>query len=498
MYEGVVTVFLLLFAMENNKLTRQEIYDKIKESSKDAYILSEMKKLGFWNGEEIPEVFALIEEEAALMKELNKIQKEAATYEDPEKLLKQIKKERLKASREQQKRRKEERLQLQEQKRLVYKESLTKDILYIGDQGSKSLDRKENNKEVTIKTGVPPIEHIIDLSKLLKTSVSELRFLAYNKKVNTVSHYKRFYVPKKSGGKRLISAPMPRLKRIQYAIKETILDKVGLTDFAHGFVAKRSIVSNAKPHVGKDVVLNLDLKDFFPSLDYKRVKGMFVSFGYAEQIATLLGLLCTEPQEQMALINGEKRWIQTGNRFLPQGAPTSPVITNIICRKLDKRLSGIARKRGFEFTRYADDITFSGNAKSHEDLSKLLWVVKKVVTEEGFTVHPDKTHIMRKHQRQEVTGVVVNDKLSVSRKKVRNFKALLKQIEESGFENKHWNGIEESAKLMESVKGYADFLAMIMPEGKGKVLQQKTYELLKAHNYHFYKKPKKKKWWKFW
>jgi putative intracellular protease/amidase len=143
-------------------------------------------------------------------------------------------------------------------------------------------------------------------------------------------------------------------------------------------------------------------------------------------------------------------------------------------------------------------LTFSANNKSNQDIARLLWLVKRVIKEEGFTVHPKKTHIMRKSNRQEVTGIVVNKKLSVNRKKLRNFKSLLYQIESSDFTNKHWNGVTAPDQLMNTVKGYADFLAMVMPQGKGKQLQEKTYALLKANAYHFYKQPKRKKWWKFW
>ena len=130
---------------------------------------------------------------------------------------------------------------------------------------------------------------------------------------------------------------------------------------AHGFVPGRSIVTNAASHTGKAVVCNLDLKDFFPSITFRRVKGLFRKLGYGEHVATLLALLCTEPPRVPVELDGKTYHVALGARVLPQGACTSPAITNALCRRLDRRLDGLARRHGFAYTRYADDLTFSGD-----------------------------------------------------------------------------------------------------------------------------------------
>ena len=189
---------------------------------------------------------------------------------------------------------------------------------------------------------------------------------------------------------------MPRLKRAQYWILGNILEKLPLHDTAHGFVNQRSIVTNAEPHVSADVVVNMDLKDFFPTVTYKRIKGVFCKLGYCEEVATVLALLCSEPEVDEVELDGETFYVARSERYLPQGAPTSPAISNLLCRNLDRRVFGASKKLEFTYTRYADDLTFSGTRKAAHQLRKLLWRVEQIVEDEGFVIHPDKTRIMRK------------------------------------------------------------------------------------------------------
>jgi retron-type reverse transcriptase len=136
------------------------------------------------------------------------------------------------------------------------------------------------------------------------------------------------------------------MKRAQYWILENILNRVKLHEAAHGFVTGRSILSNALPHVNQAIVVNLDMENFFPTVNYRRVKGLFRQLGYAEQLATELALLTTEPEVTQVALDGETWFVQEDARFLPQGAPTSPAISNIICRRLDSRLQAMAQKLG--------------------------------------------------------------------------------------------------------------------------------------------------------
>ncbi|PAC28665.1 hypothetical protein BWI92_18970 [Flectobacillus sp. BAB-3569] len=263
------------------------------------------------------------------------------------------------------------------------------------------------------------------------------------------------------GGKRLISAPMPLIKSVQLWILNNILYHIPHTDQSHGFIPQRSIVSNAAQHVGKELVLNLDLKDFFPSISFSRVKGLFQSFGYSGQISTLLALLCTEAEVEQVAIDGKKYFVSIGERTLPQGSPCSPAISNLIAYKLDRRLQGIANKWGFVYTRYADDLSFSCGSDNLDNFQQLLWSVQEVVKSEGFTVHPEKIHIMRKGSRQEVTGLIVNRQIGIERKELHRFRALLQQIEKNGPAGKTWNG---NPNLENSMRGYASFVMMVKPE----------------------------------
>lgn len=199
--------------------------------------------------------------------------------------------------------------------------------------------------------------------------------------------YRQFEIPKRHGGMREISAPYPSLMCVQ----EWIYDKILLPRYQFpccvtGFVKGRSIKDNASPHCGKDVVVQMDIKDFFPSIQLNRVINVFKILGYHNQMAYYLAKLCCK------------------DNVLPQGAPTSPILSNIIAWRMDKRLSALSEKYNITYTRYADDLTFSG---SHIGRSFVAFV-SKVINDEGFEVNESKTKILRKNSRKILTGVSVS------------------------------------------------------------------------------------------
>jgi retron-type reverse transcriptase len=240
------------------------------------------------------------------------------------------------------------------------------------------------------------------------------------------------------------------------------------------------------------------------------VKGVFKSFGYSEQLSTIFALICTEAECDEIQLDGQTYFAAGMERALPQGAPTSPAITNIICRKLDARLKGIAAKLNFQYTRYADDLTFSASGEATSNLKTLMGFIKKIIKEEKLVIHPDKVRVLRKGARKEVTGIVVNDRPTVNAKELDRFRALIFQIEKDGIAGKHWNN---SPNLLASIKGFASFVAMVDPI-KGKPLLERVNKILAANQYkHVIRhKPKpdkaatpepqqvekKKPWWKFW
>ncbi|GAB2840993.1 reverse transcriptase family protein [Ferruginibacter profundus] len=469
--------------MADIRLTRQQIYDRIRESSKEEFILAEMKRLGFWGKKDgepgIPEL--LIKKEADLQKELNQLWEEKRKYQNREAVLKEMRMKRMAEAKLKREENKKKREQQRFEKAEAWKNKKNTEIIYLGESVSLGLNHTDNNIAALQKNNLPVFANETALATAMGIDLKELRFLAFNRKVSTVSHYRKFYMPKKSGGKRMISAPMPRLKKVQYWILENLLNKVALHDAANGFTLNKSIVTNAQPHVGKDLVINLDVKDFFPSVHFKRVKGLLQQLGYAEKIATILSLLCTEAVTDEVAIDGKNYFVQKGSRVLPQGAPTSPSITNILCFKLDKRLQGLANKLHCNYTRYADDITFSG--KKDTDAQQLVWRIKRILQDEGFTPHPDKIRIMRKGTQQEVTGVVVNKQLNVNRKKLREFRSLLHHLKTKKDTDVKWG----TGGLTNSILGYANFVKMVNPV-KGAKIQQEIIALFQSNTLQLPKK----------
>lgn len=457
-------------------MTRQEIYDRIRElGSKDSFVLAEMKRLGFWEQSaekpNVPE--QLIEQEAQLQRELSSLLEKQRRYTNRKAMLNEMRKARMAESKKKQQETKLRNEQKRQERAAAWKAQQEQTIVYLGEGVSGGLQTQASNQEQLQRFGLPDFESPLALARALIMTLGRLRFLAYNRPVSTVSHYKRFLLPKKSGGKRQISAPMPYLKTAQYWILEYILQKVQPTDYAHGFVTNRSILTNAQPHIGQEVVVNLDLKDFFPSISYRRVKGLFQKLGYAENIATLLALLCTEAAVDVAELDGKTYYVANGERVLPQGAPTSPHITNLLTYRLDHRLRGAASRFGFAYTRYADDLTFSASGEAAGRVGQLLWSIRQIIDSEGFVLHPDKLQVMRKGNQQRVTGLIVNNQVGIDRTTLRKFRALLHQIEQTGWEGKTWG----KGQIQNTVLGYANFVAMVKPE-QGRLLKAKIQSLL--------------------
>jgi len=291
--------------------------------------------------------------------------------------------------------------------------------------------------------------------------------------------YTKFSVKKKSGGERIINAPVSGLKSLLRALNFVLQCIYEPHIAATGFVLDKSIVDNAKLHAGNHHVYNIDLKDFFHSFDRNRVKMGFVFepfnlSGDREPLAFLLASLCTHPFE----INGEIKTV------LPQGSPTSPTITNILCKKLDRRLTGLANRFGLKYSRYADDITFSSPHNIYTD-EEFLKELNRIIEEgQKLVINPDKTRLQKTAFRQEVTGLIVNEKVNVRKRYVKQIRMWLYYWEKYGYEKAQQifkrDYITDKAhvkkgepNLINVLDGKLEFLKMV------KGFENSTYKTLK-------------------
>jgi RNA-directed DNA polymerase len=458
--------------MTDQPRTRQELYDRIRQVGREEFILEEMIRYGFWpaQGEMPQDPTDEIRRRGEIQRELSELRRQTSHLQNEQALRKQALKARLAESRRKRQETKERRERERQQRAEAWQLKQQQDIIYLGEAVSAGLNFTEGDPERLQSYGLPVCNTAAQVAEAIGISVGQLRFLAFSRKTAKISHYIRFKIPKKTGGERLISAPMPRLKQVQHWIFKQILEKLEPHDAAHGFRRDRSILTNAQPHVAADVIINFDLKDFFPSISYPRVKGLFRSFGYSEAAATIFGLLCTEADIEEVELDSQTYYVAQTNRHLPQGSPASPAITNLLCRRFDKRLTQMAEPLGFTYTRYADDLTFSATGDNLRHICNLLRRTESIVAHEGFTINDQKTRILRRKSTQlEVTGIVVNSKLNISNQTLKRFRATLFQIEKDGLEGKQWG---KSHDAIAAIQGFANFVAMVNPEKGAKFQAQ--------------------------
>lgn len=230
-------------------------------------------------------------------------------------------------------------------------------------------------------------------------------------------HYRTFTIPKKSGGVRTISAPERMLKSMLTYTNRILQAFYEAPDYVTGFVPAKSVVDNAERHIGMIYVFNTDLKDFFPSIPQKRVWGALKSrpFNFPEVVASAIaGLCCSEIK-----LGDETR------NALPQGSPCSPILTNIVCHNLDWKLNGLARRFNLRYSRYADDITFSSDHNVYQEEGEFMKEFRRIVAGQNFTINEKKTRLQKRGERQDVTGLVVSDRVNVAREYVRDLDNLL-------------------------------------------------------------------------
>ncbi len=246
---------------------------------------------------------------------------------------------------------------------------------------------------------------------------ADLKGLGYKTKRPRLQHYHYRALGKASGAKRLIEAPKPTLKELQRRILAEILNKVPAHPASHGFVPGRSIKTYVLPHVGQRVLLKMDLQDFSPSITGARIQAVFRTMGYPESVADLLGGICTNSAPGYGELYARPH--------LPQGAPTSPALANLCAYRVDCRLAGLARSAGAQYTRYADDLAFSGGEDFERRVERFSTHVAVILSEEGFTVNHRKTRIMRQSVRQRLAGLAANQRVNVIRADFDRLRATL-------------------------------------------------------------------------
>lgn len=303
------------------------------------------------------------------------------------------------------------------------------------------FDLREGGDDALLEQWGLPVLHTPDeLAAWLGLSTGRLAWLTHRfwsedrppdeRKAHYVFHWKR----KRAGGWRLIESPKPALKAAQRTVLAGILEKVPPHACAHGFVPGRSVITNAGPHVGRRVVLKFDLANFYASVGFSRVTAIFRGLGYCREAALWLARLTTSRLPAgVACPSGDAAAAEPYlRRHLPQGAPTSPALANLSAYALDVRLSGLARAFGGRYTRYADDLTFSGSRGFLRALPTFVPLAKQVIRDERFRLHRRKGKVLRNNQRQTVAGVVVNERTNVDRREFDRLKAILTNCLRSG------------------------------------------------------------------
>jgi RNA-directed DNA polymerase len=349
------------------------------------------------------------------------------------------------------------------------------------------MDKVQKNSQLlltkspeTLREQFYSLKQPTDVADFLEISYSRLVYHIYL--VEDQRRYKTFGIPKKSGGIRQISTPETALKIIQRKLNQALQAIYEIKPSVHGFVSNKNIVTNAKNHTKKRYVLNIDLKDFFPSVNFGRVRGMFMATPYRlhPDVATVLAQICCH------------------NNQLPQGAPTSPIITNMICAKMDSQLQRLAKDCKATYTRYADDITFSTSlSKFPKDLAYIVNeeeqdkviignTLLNIINENGFELNPSKIRLQTRGNHQEVTGLTTNIFPNVERSYVRQIRAMLHAWSKFGLEAAETEYLtkyryksrlpnKEKLSFQQVIRGKIEFLGMV--KGKNDPVYQKYFNI---------------------
>ena len=324
---------------------------------------------------------------------------------------------------------------------------------------------------------LPSLTTKLELAEWLGVTSAEVDWLTRSRRDRPVEkeHYRYRWVPR-PGRPRLFEIPRLRLKQAQRKLTE-LFALIPPHAAAHGFVPGRSVASCLEPHVGQEVVLRMDLRHFFPSIRRGRVMALLRDFGYPVVVAQLIARLVTAtvPQpilEEARPLCGEQAFDvlshALGQPHLPQGVPTSPVIANLVAWKLDCRLAGLAEKVGAQYTRYADDLIFSGDRSFGRGLTQFREFVLAIAIDEGFFIRHHKTRTMRSGGRQIATGLVLNQRLNVPREEYDQLRAILHNCARDGLASQNR---DEHPDFLAHLQGRVAYVAATNAERGQKLMR---------------------------
>ena len=347
---------------------------------------------------------------------------------------------------------------------------------------SNKRHKRLSRREVSRRWDTPVIESVEELAGYFSTTPKTLLWLAAVAKTSHPgTHYHSKWIRKRVGH-RLIESPLPQLKSVQRAILTDILNPIPVSNFAHAYCKKRNTKSFVAMHTGRGVCLKMDLRQFFPSIESRRVGGIFRSLNYPRPVTRLLTGLCTtiaKPDDIRQLksmsTSGQQLNRFYATRHLPQGAPTSPMLANLIAFRLDCRLDGLVRPFDGRYSRYADDLLFSFPRDDAHDrqcrnrLRRLSHRIAAIAIEEGFEVNYRKTRVMFRSQRQMATGLILNEKPNCVRKKYDQLKATLHNCIHSGPESQNR---DNHPYFQAHLKGQIQWIAYLNPARGEKLNQQ--------------------------
>jgi retron-type reverse transcriptase len=458
----------------------EQLRRRVQEVGRTTAVAEEMVRLGFLTNADLIQIKLSQEQVAALsgelkltIEQLREAEQKLAGLSDTAQLLKEIRAERIAMVKEKSAERKVEKERLRTERHEAWELKKRTEAPFLGHGVSHRLIFEGGNSERLAFLKLPKLDSFSELASAMKFETSDLVWLCYERGASEVDHYNRFEIPKRAGGTRLISSPKGKMRKAQNWVNENILRLLEPSKYCYAFRPEISIVHNATQHLNKALIVKYDIKDFFPSITFGRVRGYFEYLGYNPGMATVLALVCTDAPRVRVTIRGSSQIVAVGERSLPQGACTSPALSNLIASRLDNRLAGFAKTVGVDwtYTRYADDLTFSTNDQG-VNLGSFLAAVTKITADEKFEIKRAKTRIMRAPKRQTVTGLLVGNEVRIPKSTIKSIRALFHNIETKG-----QDAVSEQIgkNALPVAQGYWSYMHMVNPELAAKYLKRYSW-----------------------